>query len=280
MGKLKFRRKIFVHIIYGIVLFITCLSTLEQFSELNNDIFHLHKIVFHIITFSISLVVALYEGYSMKGFDRIKALFETKEHIPDLPAEGSYSYRALALEEISKLYELAKKIYGSDYNFTEKGLNSWWLLNPNCFYGLFFENNLAGYIDAFPISDSSYKHLVDGHDERYISPQLTAQISFESSFYIASFVVRQEHSGHVLSFILEALKFYDITYPHKKWVTISALAYTPKGLEWCKCKGMSQVGESDIWNIDRTTLALLTPKNKIFWKTLLPPLEESDIAQQ
>lgn len=272
MGKIKFRRKIFVHIIYGIVLFITCLSTLEQFSELNNDVFRIQKELFHMITISVSILVALFEGYSMKGFDRIKAFFETNEHIPDLPTEGNYTYRPLAVEEISNLYDLAKKNYGIDYNFTENRLKNWWVLNPNCFFGLFFENDLVGYIDAFPISNSSYKLLTAGYDERKISPQNLSQINTESTFYIASFVVSREHCGHVLSFISEAFKFYVLTYPHKVWSKVSALAYTPKGLEWCKCKGMFQVGESDFWYIDRDSLNLLTQKNKQFWENLLPAI--------
>jgi hypothetical protein len=70
---------------------------------LNDDIFRIPTRSFHLITFIVSLLIAVYEGYSMKGFDRIKAFFETKEHVPDMPPEGAYNYRTLDIEEITTL---------------------------------------------------------------------------------------------------------------------------------------------------------------------------------
>jgi len=37
-------------IIYGIVIFVICLSALEQFTQLNEDVFNLSKISFHLLT--------------------------------------------------------------------------------------------------------------------------------------------------------------------------------------------------------------------------------------
>src|SRR5690606_18329069 len=128
--------------------------------------------------------------------------------------------------------------------------------------------------------NSSFKKLVAGHDERGISPQNVLQIDKESSFYIASFVVSHEHCGNVLVFISEAFKFYEVTYPEKTWETISAWAYTPKGREWCKCKGMFQLEQSDIWFVDRELLKLLNPKNKKFWEVLLPGRSEDSVPSQ
>ena len=242
-----------------------CLSTIEQFSEINEDLLKLSKTTFHLITLSISFLVAVFEGYSMKGYDTIKSFFETKEHMPDLPNERKYISRSLKIEEIDILFQFAKKGYGSGYNFTVNQLKRWWQYNPNCFYGLFFKGNLVGYLDVFPIDKNDYRHLLDGKDERLITPLKPENVSDTSSLYIASFVVDKEHCAYVVTFVNKALKFYNQVYRVKNWSKVCAFAYTPKGHNWCVCKGMVQIDDTDVWFIDRGTLALLSKKNKVFW---------------
>lgn len=268
--KTTFKRKSLVHFIYGMILFITCLSTLEQFSGLNEDIFKLPKTIFHTVTGMIALSVAIFEGYTMSGFDKIKSFFEPKEHVPDLPVEGRYEYRVIYLEEINAVYQLARKTYGTHYSFTEGILQSWWKANPYCFFGLFYAGELVGYIDAFPISANHYSHLIQGKNEKDILPESKDQLTPRSSFYIASFVVLPQHCNHVLKFVQKAVLFYDAHYPHKIWDKICAFAYTPKGLAWCKTKGMTQAAiNTDIWLIDRETIPFLSTKNRNFWGKLL-----------
>lgn len=201
-------KKIVLRIVYGLVLFVTALSTLEQLSDICNDLFKFDKFLFHLIVVAISLLIAVVEGYTMNGMGFIMSLLKGREPVPAIPPGGKYEYRPLTLDEVPALYQLAKELYGSQYDFTKEGLCSWWRANPLCFFGLFHDGKIVGYFDVFPVGEEGYFHLLSGKDERLLKPLSIAQVNADSCLYIASFVVRPEHIGKVLGFLQKGFNFY------------------------------------------------------------------------
>ena len=110
-------------------------------------------------------------------------------------------------------------------------------------------------MDAFPISNDHYEHLLKGKDETQILPQAREAADGSSAFYIASFVIKPEYSGSILRFQTKALQFYDQSYVTKPWRRICALAFTPRGEAWVQRSGMKQEkGDTELWYVDREML--------------------------
>lgn len=186
-----------------------------------------------------------------------------------LPSD-KYRFRRADACDINQIHQLAVEIYGpTRYAFTKDRLREWLQINPKCFFVMVSRENIVGYIDAFPISDEHYDHLLAAKDERQITPQGVHAAGPESSFYIASIVVAPDHRGNVLRFIEKALRFYGKAYPNKAWKRICALAYTANGVKWVERKGMLRVRNTEMWHIDRQNLSTLREGNRAFWRPLL-----------
>jgi hypothetical protein len=263
-------RAFIVRFVYAIVLFTGTVSTLEGLGQLNDDLLRLPGRWFHLVVVFIGLVLACVEGYSMRGLDGLKAYFGRDDPVAEPPPRGRYRYRGADSGDIEKIHALALSLYGGRYKFSEDDLRRWWKANPCCFFLMLCGTEVVGYIDAFPISDQDYRLLLREGDEKTITPETPHSAGVESSFYIASVVVEPSHRAKVRSFINKAFSFYRASYPSQPWRRICAIAYTPNGEKWIKQKGMCEVGQADMWYIDRDMLTTLSPENGMFWRRLLP----------
>ena len=245
------QKKALIHLLYGFILFVISLSTLEQFSQLNTDMpdmLRLPNHIFHYLMVALALGVACYEGWTMTGLAGLKHYINAPEHMLAPPPEGDYKFERASPEYMSQVYKLARRLYGSGYKFSEKKLCAWLAINPDCFYMMLFNDLVVGYIDAFPISEDHYWHLVAGGDEEKIEPQKKENINKHASFYVASLAIAEEHRLKIREFLDKAFEFYDEHYPTKNWDRVCAIAYTPHGLAWVTKRGMSpQPGKGDVW---------------------------------
>tara|TARA_Y100000310_G_scaffold340590_2_gene436952 strand:- start:159 stop:965 length:807 start_codon:yes stop_codon:yes gene_type:complete len=258
------KKKILIHFIYGVFLFVSCLSVLEQFSQLNEDLFHFSNTLFHFLTVAISLSIAVLEGYHMKGFDTIKSILEDDDPVPP-PINENYTTRPLEREEIILLSRTAKKMYPSKYSFPIDQLERWWDSNPNCFFCLFLNDSLVGCIDLVPISTNDYEHLISGGNEHEITPLSVEQVADGTILYIASFMVQKEHRRHLSKFIDASKRFLTRTYKSFNWEIICAQAYTENGLNLINSKGFYNSHSNNIWYLEKSQLSNINSKNKRFW---------------
>ncbi|MBI3658954.1 toll/interleukin-1 receptor domain-containing protein [Candidatus Acetothermia bacterium] len=184
------------------------------------------------------------------------------------PPEGKYKFRRADPGDIDQIHRLALKAYGFRYRFSDARLREWWSFNPKCFFVMLCDSVVVGYIDAFPITEDDYRHLLAGKDEQLITPQAVGR---QLSFYIASIVIAKHHRGNTLRFLHKASRFYEKAYPEKLWGRVCAIAYTPNGLRWVTKKGMFKVensNNSNMWCIDRHSLPNLGDENRAFWRPL------------
>jgi hypothetical protein len=262
---------VFFRVIYGSILFVIVLSTLEQFSGLNTDVFKLSALRFHILMAAIAAISALFEACFLKGLEGVKEFCAATDYIADAPPPmGGHDYRRAHVEEIPAIHQLARQVYGWRYQFSERTLRKWWHINQECFFVMLHNGQVVGYIDAFPVSEGDYQRLMRGQDERRISPLPCSAVDEHSSFYIASLVIDPRHRGRILVFLAKAFSHYANAYRHKPWKRICAVAYTAKGTEWVKMRGMDQVDETDMWYVNRELISRLNKKNQDFWQRILP----------
>lgn len=182
-----------------------------------------------------------------------------------LPPVGKRRFRPADLGDIDQIHRLASEIYGPRYRFPDATLRAWWKLNPKCFYVMLCDSIVVGYIDAFPITEGHYQHLLAGKEESLITPQRVDDVGPESSFYIASIVIAPNYRGNE-RFFRKASRFYEKAYPRKPWTRVCAMAYTPDGEKWIKRKGMFQVGNTAVWCIDEHSWSNLGDENRAFWR--------------
>ena len=259
-------------IVYGSILFVIALSTLEQFSGLNNDVFKLPIGRFHALMVGVAIGAAVFEACFLMGLEGVKRFCVTTDYIADAPPPmGGHDYRRAYLEDIPAIHQLARQIYGWRYQFSEKTLRKWWHLNPECFFVMLHNDQIVGYMDAFPVSEKDYERLTRGQDERRILPLPVAAVDQRSSFYIASLVIEPRHRGRILVFLAKTFRHYASAYPHKPWQRVCAVAYTAKGTEWVKVRGMDQVEDTDMWYVNPDLIPRLNKKNQDFWQRMFLP---------
>lgn len=262
---------VLVRTLYGAVLFMIVLATLEGLADFCEEVCKLPKHPFHIIAGVLAFVVAVVEGFSMKGLERLKEWLTIPEYLPDVIPDSKPECRWAHPEEIAQIHQLARATYGYGYRFSLEQLRGWWTRNNQCFFVMLHNNVVFGYIDAFPISAADYEHLLHGKDERRINPQNTNDADGSSSFYIASIVIKRGYSGNFLRFLMKALQNYETAYARKPWRRICTMAITDRGKMLANDRGFSKAeGRTDMWYIDRAMLPKLTEKNRRLWGPLLP----------
>src|SRR5438132_4396090 len=149
---------------YGSVLFVVCLCTLEELYHIGTDVFKLPENVFHALTVIGALIVASLEASTLGALEWLKSYFVRPDPFAETAPEGDYQFRRAYREEVLQIHQLAKDMYGRGYRFSEEGLREWWRCNDHCFFVLVYNGSVMGYVDAFPISETDYQHLLAGKD--------------------------------------------------------------------------------------------------------------------
>lgn len=254
--------------VYGTILFVVSLATLEGFGQLNDEFLHVPARLFHQLMMGGALVVAAFEATTMRGLDGLRDYLGGQDYVIEPMPEGTYSFRGAYLEDIPVIRRLARRIYGWGYDFSDDRLRAWRETNPYCFFLMLFNSEVVGYLDAFPVAEADFQHLVRGGDEKQIMPLPPAQVDTSSSFYVASFVVTPEHRPAGRSFVVRALTFYRGSYPIRSWNKICGLAYTHRGKEWLSRLGFDHIEDSKMWTLSRTHLGALKPGDRALWSRL------------
>jgi len=258
-------------ILYGTVLFVVVLATLEGFSGLNTDLKILLPSDFHTLMFVLAIGVASYEAKTERGLSGLQQLFAKPEPIDSAPA-GEYTYRPSRLADLRHIRKLAMRRYG--YAFSQQELERWFHCNPACFFVMFCDGKLVGYIDAFPIATKDYSHLLEGkRREQEMTPLKPHEVDEESSFYIASVVIAEGFGSQILALFTHALKFYSTEYrpPANRWTRLCAIGHSQRGRELLTERGMLLANpgtEKQVFQIDHKTH--LSKLNHRYWKKLFP----------
>lgn len=257
--------------VYGSILFIAILATLEDLGQIAHDWLGISQGAFHVMAVCLAAGAAIFEGLTRFTAEHLRDFFGAPDHIVEPPPSGDYEYRRAYHDEIRKIRALARERYGWTA-FSQARLERWYAANPECFFVMVHNGQVVGYVDAFPISSGDYQSLLAGKPEYEMTPQRPEQVNESSSLYIASYVIKAGFEAYSLRLIYRAFRRYRSVYTNKCWERVCAEGFTPRGKALLEAWGMKRAegDRRDVYIVDRPLLAHLSPGNRERWQSLLP----------
>ncbi len=257
-------------VLYGVVIFVILLSTLESLGDLVEDLSGLPRSIFHGCTIVVASALAVAEAWKEFGIEKLREIFTRPDHVVFPSPLGEYEWRRAYRNEVVEIHALATRIYGGAYQFSVEKLERWYDCNPDIFFLAKHNGECVGYIDAFPISRADFTSLSTGAAETSIEPQRHGEAKEESLFYFASVVVSPRYSTVVDLFLRKSLRFYQSRYSMRPWTRICALAETANGKNLALRMGFSKVRGATVpmFEIQAHQVAAMTPRLARYWKRL------------